>query len=78
MKKLCFIVLFTVSHLAFAHCGTCGVGEKKTVDCSEGSGSECASKEASAHHATHHGPAAGDADASTTQIDEENSANTKK
>ena len=44
MKKLFLTALFAVSGFAFAHCGTCGVGDEKKKACDQ---SECASDD---HH----------------------------
>ena len=48
MKKLFLIALFAVSSFAFAHCGTCGVGETKK--CEKADGTQCSSD---AHDTTH-------------------------
>ncbi len=47
MKKLCLILVFAVSGFAFAHCGTCGVGEK-SKSCKNADGTQCSSSDA--HH----------------------------
>jgi len=49
MKKLFLIALFTVSGAAFAHCGTCGVGDS-TKKCDKADG-QCSSD---AHHDSAH------------------------
>ena len=49
MKTLFLITLFAVSSFAFAHCGTCGVGEAKK--CEKADGSQCSSDD---HHDSAH------------------------
>lgn len=49
MKKLFLVIFFAVSSFSFAHCGTCGVGEK-TKSCGSADSSKCSS---TAHDQVH-------------------------